>query len=106
MAISSVQELFDNILQSDTSKIQGINGIFLFDLSGEGGGKYALAIREGTISMEDPAAVTPNVTLAMAAQDLIAMANGQLNPVSAFMQGKIKISGDMALAMRMQSILS
>lgn len=106
MAVSTVQELFDYILKSDPTKVQGITGIFLFDLSGEGGGKYAVGIKDGVISMEDPAKVTPNVTLAMAAQDLIAMANGQLNPVSAFMQGKIRISGDMALAMRMQSILS
>lgn len=106
MAVSTVQELFDYILKSDPAKVQGITGIFLFDLSGEGGGKYAVSIKDGLISMEDPGTVSPNVTLAMAAQDLIAMANGQLNPVSAFMQGKIRISGDMALAMRMQSILS
>jgi len=34
------------------------------------------------------------------------MANGELNAMAAFMQGKIKISGDMSLAMRLQSILS
>ena len=42
----------------------------------------------------------------VSAQDLIAMSNGELNAVSAFMQGKIKISGDMSLAMRLQSILA
>jgi putative sterol carrier protein len=34
------------------------------------------------------------------------MSNGELNAVAAFMQGRIKISGDMSLAMRLQSILT
>ncbi|MBE9506994.1 MAG: SCP2 sterol-binding domain-containing protein, partial [Chloroflexi bacterium] len=38
--------------------------------------------------------------------DFVAIANGELNPISAFMQGKVKVSGDMALAMRLQSILA
>jgi acyl-CoA dehydrogenase len=42
----------------------------------------------------------------MDAQDLVALANGELNAMSAFMQGKIKVSGDMSLAMRLQSILT
>jgi len=46
------------------------------------------------------------MTLSMAAQDLVALSNGELNAVAAFMQGRIKVSGDMALAMRLQSILT
>ncbi len=46
------------------------------------------------------------MTLSMAAQDLVAISTGQLNAVAAFMQGKIKVSGDMSLAMRLQSILT
>ena len=45
------------------------------------------------------------MTLSMAGQDLVALSNGELNPVAAFMQGRIKVTGDMSLALRLQNIL-
>jgi len=34
------------------------------------------------------------------------MFNGNLNPVSAFMQGRIKVEGDMMQVMRLQALFS
>jgi putative sterol carrier protein len=42
----------------------------------------------------------------MTADDYVKMASGELNPVVAFMQGKIKLQGDMSLAMRIQEIFA
>ena len=106
MAVTTVQEFLDQVVNVDSSKIEGIDGVFLFDLSGEDGGKWALVIKDGKIEVEEGGATPPDVTISMLAQDLIAMVNGELNAVAAFMQGKIKVSGDMTLAMRMQSLLT
>lgn len=38
--------------------------------------------------------------------DLIALFKGELNPMMAMMSGKIKIKGDMGVAMKLQSLLS
>ena len=37
--------------------------------------------------------------------DFLAIVNGKLNPQMAFMSGKLKIQGDMGLAMKLQQIL-
>ena len=45
-------------------------------------------------------------TISMSMEDLIKLRNGELNPMMAVMGGKIKIKGDMALAMKLQTLLS
>lgn len=106
MADISVKDVLNRIGGIDPSRIEGLNAVVLFNLSGEGGGKWTAKIAGGKVSIEEGEVGTPNVTLSMAASDFVALSKGELNPVSAFMQGKIKVSGDMGLAMRLQSILT
>jgi len=50
---------------------------------------------------------TPVCTIAIRhVSDCIAIIQGEINPTVAFMQGKIKIKGDISMALKMQSILS
>jgi putative sterol carrier protein len=37
-------------------------------------------------------------------ENLKAMMTGDLNPMTAFMMGKIKVKGDMSVAMKLQSL--
>ncbi|MDA8640558.1 SCP2 sterol-binding domain-containing protein [Flavobacteriaceae bacterium] len=54
------------------------------------------------VSQEDNEA---DCTISTTAEVLIDLKNGDLNPMMAVMGGKIKISGDMGLAMKVQSLL-
>jgi len=105
MAATTTQEVFDHMAELEPSQVQGLDAVIVFDLSGEGGGKWTLTAKGGKVKVEEGAADSPSMTLSMDSQDFIAMSNGELNATSAFMQGKIKISGDMSLAMRLQNIL-
>jgi acyl-CoA dehydrogenase len=44
-------------------------------------------------------------TVDVAMEDLTAMLKGELNPMNAFMSGKIKVKGDMSVAMKLGSIM-
>jgi putative sterol carrier protein len=44
------------------------------------------------------------MTLTMAAGDFVDLTQGKLNGMTAFMSGKLKIAGDMGLAMKLQSL--
>jgi putative sterol carrier protein len=69
-----------------------------FDTGADG----VIVIDGGTISTVDaPADCTIKLSLANF-QDLIA---GDLSPTTAFMTGKIKVEGDMSVAMALQSLL-
>ncbi len=106
MAITTALEALRGIANVDAAKIQGLNAVILFNLTGEGGGKWTLKFENGQVELSEGETLTPNMTISMSAQDFVAMSNGALNPMAAFMQGKLKISGDMSLAMRLQSILA
>ena len=47
----------------------------------------------------------PVSTIKMKASEYSAMLKGQMNPVMAFMSGKLKISGDMGLALKLQMFI-
>ncbi|GGX18925.1 SCP2 sterol-binding domain-containing protein [Undibacterium macrobrachii] len=44
-------------------------------------------------------------TVSLALDDLVALLAGELNPVSGFMSGKLKLAGDMSIAMRLQKVV-
>jgi putative sterol carrier protein len=73
-------------------------------LEGEDGGQWHAAIGNQQLAVTPGVADNPTVTLSMAARDYLAMVNGELNAMQAFMQGKIRMKGDMALVMKMQKM--
>ena len=56
-----------------------------------------------TVSNEDQEA---DCTLSISMDDFMSMVNGELDGTTAFMMGKLKVSGDMAIAMKLQGLLS
>jgi putative sterol carrier protein len=75
-----------------------------FDLSGEQAGKYWLKVHDGTAETGKGEVENPNLTLLADARDFIKITYGQLDPTAAFMQGKLKIKGDMGLALKFQTM--
>ena len=56
-----------------------------------------------TITNDDSPA---DCTLKVALSDFVDMVEGRLNGMNAFMSGKLKVDGDMSIAMKLQSIIS
>lgn len=57
---------------------------------------------ENKVSGEDGEA---DCTISTSLENLVKLKNGELNPMMAVMSGKVKVSGDMGLAMKLQSLL-
>lgn len=105
--MSSVNQVFEEMKQRLTpEKAQKINSSFQFDIGGEGGGKWHVDLtkqKEWITQGENSAMCTISVPKA---EDWVSIATGKMNPTMAFMQGKIKVKGDMSLALKLQSLLS
>jgi putative sterol carrier protein len=78
-----------------------MKAVYFFDVTGEGGGNYAITIANGQCTVEKAKPEKPDLTITIAAPDMMAITTGELDPMAAFMTGKLKIDGDMSLAMKM-----
>lgn len=105
----TIAELFHTMrdkLAANPAKIATLKASYQFDLTGEGGGTYHAAFENGSYDIGEGAIANPGCSVTMAAPDFMAMVSGKLNPTAAFMSGKLKITGDMGLAMKLQQLIS
>ncbi len=103
----TVSEIFQNMpSRFRADKAGATNATVQYDISGEGGGIWHAVIKDGTCTVNQGAAPSPNLTLQVGAQDWVDVTTGKQNPQMLFMSGKLKIKGDMGLAMKLGSMFS
>lgn len=85
--------------------IKGVNTVYQFDLSGDEEGVYQVVLRDDQVQLYDEVKEDPNCTLQLSDKNLLKLIAGNLNPTVAYMSGKLKIKGELGLALKLQSIL-
>jgi putative sterol carrier protein len=85
-------------------KAAGIEAEVQVNLTGEGGGNWTIKISGGKVSAVEGKAPSPRLTITSSLADIAAITEGKLDGMAAFMQGKVKLDGDVGLAMRMVSL--
>ena len=86
-------------MRSRVGQDAGLNKSVKFDFGGDG----VVRIDGGTVDNQD---LPADCTIQVAKSDFEAMGRGELDPTMAFMTGKLKIDGDMGLAMKLGAALS
>ena len=86
-------------------KAAGTNMSLLFDLAGDGGGQWNVQIADSKLEVHEGVSANPTATIKMSAEDFQAMSTGKLNPMMAFMSGKVKVEGDLNSVMKFQSLV-
>jgi putative sterol carrier protein len=81
--------------------IAGLDLVAQFRLSGDGGGDWYLTVKDGKATVTQGVTDKPRITVSAGAQDFKNILSGKTNPTQAFMTGKIKVSGDMNMAMKL-----
>jgi putative sterol carrier protein len=108
MAVESVSKVFEeniaNRLESKPELAAQIGASYKFEVTGDGGGMWLVNLKEGngSVSAGDGEA---DCHITVDSADFLAIINGELNGQMAFMSGKLKVQGDMMLAMKLGSIL-
>ncbi len=78
-------------------KAQGLTVSVYYQVTGEGGGDYTCLIENGVFSLKREAKADATSVVVIGGEDWIALNEGKLDPMQAFMSGKLKGTGDLGL---------
>jgi putative sterol carrier protein len=99
----SVNEFFEGLpSRVDETKTAGLTNTYRFDV--DGAGSWTVDVQDGKVSVEQDGGADPDVTIATSEENFLKLVNGELNPTTAYMTGKLKIKGDMGAAMKLQKL--
>ncbi len=106
---ATCQTVFESLvperLEANPHIVATIDACCQFDLSGDGGGQWVVDLTKEEDWVHTGAVDDPDVTITMSASDFLDIVHGELSDQAAFMQGKLKVDGDVTLALMLQLIL-
>src|SRR5574340_739274 len=110
MAAQSIKDAFERHiperLKTKPDVVSKIGAVYQFNISGPSGGQWAVDCTTPGGAVASGAAAGAKCTVSATDADFLNIVNGKLNPQMAFMAGKLRIQGDMGLAMKLQQILT
>ncbi|XP_074063461.1 hydroxysteroid dehydrogenase-like protein 2 isoform X2 [Macrotis lagotis] len=108
LASGAVEETF-KILKTALNEdvVKATQAVYVFELSGEDGGTWYLDLKNNSGNAGSGQPSEPvDVVMTMTTSDFVKMFSGKLKPTMAFMSGKLKIKGNMALAIKLERLMT
>jgi putative sterol carrier protein len=105
MALTTVNEVFEKMPQVfNPAAAAGLNAVFQFHITGAEAGEWHVIVKDNACQVNKGISDSPTVSLTMADADWLAICNGTLNAMMAFMSGKLKATGDIMAAQRIPTL--
>ena len=99
---ASPREFFESLeSRVDSTKAAGLTASYVFEI--DGAGTWLVDVDDGKVSVSENGG-NADTTISTSADTFMKIANGEQNPTSAYMSGKLKVKGDMGQAMKLQKL--
>jgi putative sterol carrier protein len=96
------REFFQSVdRRLDPTKTAGLTVSYRFDIAGAG--SWRVAVDDGSVAVEESDADADCVIQASEG-DFMKLVRGEGNPTTMFVTGKLKVKGDMALALKLRQL--
>ena len=103
--IRTCQEYFDTLTDRFVASAgRGVNAVYQFELTGDGGGSWHVKVEDGRVSVHPGAHTSPSATITAGAADYVKIANGEMNGLRAVMTRKMVVGGNLVMARKMQAM--
>lgn len=98
----TIQDLMDRLPDFFVpERAAGIKASVQFDLTGEQGGQWLVNIENAACRVSKAKNDSADLIFQAASQDVLDIFYNRLNPMSAFMQGKLRLKGNFNLALKL-----
>lgn len=106
MEVKTPKEFFEKVLPSkfDANKAAGVDAVIQMNITGPNGGDWIVIIKDQKLEVQQGLHPSPSISIRMADTDYMDMVNGKLSGERAFMTGKLKFRGSMAVGMKLKEI--
>jgi putative sterol carrier protein len=104
--IKTPKEFFESVLPAkfDGSKAAGFDAVIQMNITGPNGGDWIVTIKDQKVDVKQGVHPSPSISIRMTDTDYMDMINGRLSGERAFMTGKLKFKGSMAIGMKLRDI--
>ncbi|GIX88690.1 hydroxysteroid dehydrogenase-like protein 2 [Caerostris extrusa] len=106
---NSVESVFSKIKSTlNEELVSKTKGVYAFQITGPANEIWFVDMKNGSgeVGKGEPPAGKADVIFTMDLDSFMKMFSGTLKPTAAFMSGKLKLKGDMGLAMKLEKLMS
>jgi len=104
MEAKTPKDFFEKVLSArfKPDKAAGIDVIVTVKITGSNGGDWVVRIRNQQLEVEEGTHSSPTLEVAMAETDYMDLVNGRMSGEKAFLTGKLRFKGNIALALKLR----
>ena len=101
MGFTQPQQAFDAMIEKfDPKAAVGVDAVFQWNVIGDGGGTWHIVVKDNQAQLFKAKHASPTIDQASSVELFLGMVNYEVNPMQAFMSGKLKLTGDMMIAQK------
>jgi putative sterol carrier protein len=103
MTYESAEQFFQNLqARADSARAADLSASYRFDI--DGAGSWHVDVENGAVTVTE-SQEGADCVIATDEQTFLAVVRNEQNPMGAFMTGKIRVEGDMGLALRLRDLV-
>ena len=100
--MDSTREFFESLeTRVDPAKAKGMTASYKFNI--DGAGSWNVDVDDGKVTVIENGGEV-DTTISTSDETFMKIAKGEQNPTAAYMSGKLKVSGDLGQAMKLQKL--
>lgn len=94
-----------NRINEHPDRLSGLTSEYRIELTGEGGGAFRLRMQDGQVVIGEDRPEPARASVTLSTGDFQDLLDEKVSAMGLFMQGRVKLAGDMSDAFRLEALL-